>query len=388
MRIITIYTLYGRRAGAELCFEKTIESVYQKDSTIEWIVLCNQSAYDLLQKDYPYTTPIYVKWLDNQYKKAIWLEFMSKMTIEGFDADCFWIPSGCNHFPGRWGIPVVSTFHDLGEYHVANKYSHARMFYRKKICIPLNLKRASRFTTVSEFTKGDMVKFLGVDGKRIKVVYNGSTPHTIDKPNNASAIIRALGLKGGAYFFTPGRTDYIGKGLDILLKAFRAFALSKENISLVFVGPQGEGHKQFINDIEGGIFRERVHYLGRVDDQTLVALYSLSLATVIASRFEGFGFPVLEAMKYKIPIICSDAGALKEVAGEAAIIFKSGDSSELTDKMFYVCHADQTEIIDLKLKGEERLKYFSWDICAEQMIAEFKTARQHKVSEKAQLPKY
>ena len=266
-----------------------------------------QSAFDVVNKNLPFAKPIYVKWLDNQYKKAIWLEFLSGKLIKEIKGDCFWIPSGCNQFPGKWNIPVVTTFHDLGEYHIANKYSMARMIFRKKICIPLNLKRAKRFTTVSEFTKQDMKRFLNLDEKLIQVVYNGVSPHSLCIPANASSIIEKLGLKKNGYFFTPGRTDYIGKGLDVLLCAFRSFSKKYDNISLVLVGPQGEGHKLFIMDVEEGEFKKRIHYLGRVDDETLVSLYGQSLATVISSRFEGFGFPVLEAMQYHTPIICSES---------------------------------------------------------------------------------
>lgn len=372
MRIITIYTLYGRRAGAELCFEKTVESVYEHDDSVEWIILCNQSAKDVIEKKMPYTKAIYIKWLDNQYKKAFWLEFLSNKLIKKIDGDCFWIPSGCNHFPGKWNIPVVSTFHDLGEYHVANKYSKARLFFRKRICIPLNLKRANRFTSVSEFTKKDLIKFLKLDEKRIRVVYNGATPHALDKPANASAIVKSLGLKTGGYFFTPGRTDYIGKGLDVLLGAFRSFSERNEGVSLVLVGPQGEGHQMLINDVEEGTYKEYIHYLGRVDDETLVSLYTQSLATVISSRFEGFGFPILEAMRYNTPIICSDAGSLEEVAGDAALIFHSGDSYMLAQMMDRVYKAEEDVIDRLRKRGEERLKRFSWTDCAQLMLAEFK----------------
>ena len=374
MKIITIYTLYGRRAGAELCFEKTVESVYEQDNSVEWIILCNQSAKDVIEKKMPFTKAIYIKWLDNQYKKAFWLAFFSNRLINQLEGDVFWIPSGCNHFPGKWNIPVVSTFHDLGEYHVSNKYSRARMFFRKRICIPLNLKRAKRFTTVSEYTKQDMIKFLRLDENRINVVYNGASPHALAKPANASDIVSSLGLKKGGYFFTPGRTDYIGKGLDILLCAFRSFSERHKGVSLVLVGPEGEGHQTFIKDVEEGAYKEQIHYLGRVDDEMLVSLYTQSLATVISSRFEGFGFPVLEAMRYNTPIICSDAGSLEEVAGDAALIFHSEDSDMLVQMMARVYNAEDDVIDRLRKKGEERLKQFSWKDCAEQMLVEFKAA--------------
>ncbi|MGJ1015316.1 hypothetical protein ACR77X_15520, partial [Bacteroides salyersiae] len=142
MNIATIYTLYGRRAGAELCFEKIIESIYSYNKSVNWTIFCNKQAEYILKEQYPFTQTVYIPYLDNQYKKAFWLEFLSQKEVTSKDFDCFWIPSGCNHFPGHWDIPVLTTFHDLGEYHIKNKYSFARTIFRKKICIPRSIKRS------------------------------------------------------------------------------------------------------------------------------------------------------------------------------------------------------------------------------------------------------
>lgn len=370
MTIATIYTLYGRRAGAELCFEKTVLTCAKLYPDVKWLIYCNKQAYDIMVHKANNIQCLYITLLDNQLKKALWLEFRSQKYVNKTKCDFFWVPSGCNHFPGIWNVPTLSTFHDLGEYHIAHKYSLTRMFYRKNICIPLNVKRAKAFTSVSAFTKDDMIKFLGIKEDRIKVIYNGNTPYTLEIPNNSRDIIGKYGLSDKKYFFTPGRTDYIGKGLDVLFKAFRRFSKNYNEIKLVLVGPQGEGHQLFIDDINK-CDNEDVMYLGRVDDETLVSLYAHSLATVIASRFEGFGFPVLEAMKYGSLIISSDAGALKEIASDAAITFKSEDYEDLSQKMEYIIHIDEASISDLKNKGSKRLSFFSWDKCAHEMMAEF-----------------
>ena len=105
MNIATIYTLYGRRAGAELCFEKIIESIYSYNKSVNWTIFCNKQAEYILKEQYPFTQTVYIPYLDNQYKKAFWLEFLSQKEVTSKDFDCFWIPSGCNHFPGHWYNP-------------------------------------------------------------------------------------------------------------------------------------------------------------------------------------------------------------------------------------------------------------------------------------------
>ena len=379
MRIITIYTLYGRRAGAELCFERTVKAIKKLHPEIKWIILCNKFAKDILKTEMQFAEVVYVSWLDNQYKKAFWLEYLSPRFINSLHADCFWIPSGCNHFPGKWNIPTLSTFHDLGEYHVRNKYSMARMIFRKQICIPRNLKRANRFTAVSSYTKGDMVKFLGLKDEQIRVVYNGTSPHNMVNIEDSLSAIRNYGLEESKYLFTPGRTDYIGKGLDVLIAAYEKFSLKYPRVKLVLVGPQGEGHQELINSINNSQIKENIMYLGRVDNETLVSLYSHCISTIIPSRFEGFGFPVLEAMQFNVPIICSDAGALREVAGNAALIFHSEDFEELYNLLEKVYFASPDMIKELQDKGRERLNFFSWEKCASEMYDEFFNITRQKI---------
>ena len=374
MKIGTIYTLYGRRAGAELCFEKTVDEIHKIDNNVEWIIFCNKEAEKIVKDRMPYAKPVYNAYLDNQYKKAFWLEFASNNEVKAQQLDCFWIPSGCNHFPGKWDIPVLTTFHDLGEYHIANKYSFARMIFRKKICIPRSVKRSALYTTVSFFTKNDMMKFLDIkEESSIRVIYNGRSPYNSSVPSNSVDIIHKLGLKEKKYFFTPGRTDYIGKGLDVLLEAFRKFASEDKETELVLVGPQGEGHDIFMSDLgKSTDISNRIKYLGRVDDDTLSSLYANCKATVISSRFEGFGFPVLEAMERGSIVICSDAGSLPEVVGDAAFVFNSGNATELSQAMHNISNCSEADLENILSKGKDCISKFDWAKSAEMYLNCFK----------------
>ena len=340
MRIATIYTLYGRRAGAELCFEATIKAVVKKYSDVEWIVFCNDEVLVSFEK-HDRITLVRVGMLNNQYKKAIWLEFFAKRIINKYIPDCFWIPSGCNHFPGKWDIPILTTFHDFGEYHIKNKYSISRMIFRKKICIPLNIKRANFFTTVSQYTANDLVKLFSVSMSKIAVVYNGASPHTNVNIEESEAKLQKFGLVKGQYFFTPGRTDYFGKGLDFLFNTFRLY--KDTNIKLVLVGPKGEGYNLMVTDLsQDDYINRRVVYLGRVSDEDLVLLYKNCLATIISSRFEGFGFPVLEAME----IAGYSIGAEKLLGKGDMLYFPSGAPKPSRVQGAFVSDDEVEKIVD------------------------------------------
>jgi glycosyltransferase involved in cell wall biosynthesis len=373
MKVATIYTLYGRRAGAEMCFEKALEAIRALRPDIHWTVFCNREAQAQLARIFPDLPTTYVPWLDSQFKKAYWLEFLSASVLAEAQPDLFWVPSGCNSFPGRWKeVPTVTTFLDLGEYRVKGKYDFKRTVFRKRICIPRAVKRSAAFIAISRFTADDMARFLNVR-ENVSVVYCGPSPHVPRRRADAEkTLAEGYGLVPRKYFFVPGRTDFIGKGLDLILEAQDRLGRDwPPSVQVVFVGPPGDGHARFLTRLnQSDPAGDRLKYLGRVDDDVLGALYQECLATVLPSRFEGFGFPVLEAMDYGVPVLCSDAGSLPEVAGGGALLFRSGDLHDLCLKLQQV--ADDTALREQLIReGRTRSQAFSWEACGKGMLEVF-----------------
>ena len=375
MRVATIYTLYGRRAGAEMFFEKTVEAISRLFPDVRWTVFCNREAEGVLREACPGVEAVRAPMLDNQFTKAYWLEFLAQGEWAARAPDVFWNPSGCNSFPGRWPMPTVTTFLDLGEYRVKGKYDFKRTVFRKWICIPRSVRRSAAFTAISQFTADDMGRFLGVGGG-VAVIHPGPATHRVLRVEHAERLLKERhGLEPRGYFFVPGRTDHVGKGLDVILKAHDLLGSDwPEGVRLVFVGPPGDGHGRFMEGLRGSDQgRGRLMYLGRVEEDLLAALYQECLATVLPSRFEGFGFPVLEAMGHGVPVVCSDAGSLPEVAGDAALTFRSGDAAELAARLRRV--ATEPELrVRLVERGAERRGRFSWEACATGMRDAFERA--------------
>lgn len=371
LKIGTIYTLYGRRAGAELYFEKILKGMIETSSDIEVLIYCNNEAYNALPENLRIIKNK-ISWLNNQFSKAFWLEFLAASFAEKAKLDLFWIPSGCNSFPGRWRIPNVVTFLDFGEYHVKSKYDFKRMVYRKHFCVLRSIRRAKTITTISHFTANDMVRLFRV-GVPIRVIYPGPSPLNNADPdaNHLSVIRQETGIELSRFIFTPGRTDYIGKGLDVLLDAYGSWSQKVSDIpDLVLVGPQGEDHEAFVNHISQLGLGTRIKYFGRVSDRCVAALYTLCEFVVIPSRFEGFGFPVLEAMRFGKPMICSDAGSLPEVAAGAALLFRTGDASNLLAMMTEM-HCNAALRVRLMGAGAKRCTEFDWNTTYDQMYNVF-----------------
>lgn len=380
--VASIYTVFSQRCGAEMLSERLMAAATDLFPEIRWTVFCNRAGMAALRECAPRVVPIHVPWLENQFAKVFWLEFLAAKAVDALHADVFWNPSGCNNFPGGWKAPTVTTFLDMAEYRVKAKYDFKRRWFRRQVCIPRSLRRSAAFTAISRYTAEDLVRFLGVRHP-VAVVHCGPSPHL--KPATAApAAPLDSRLKPGGYFFVPGRTDFEGKGLDVLLAAHDQLGgLWPDGVQVVFVGPPGTGHREFLERLrKSDAGRGRLIHLGRVEDAVLDSLYDHCLATVIPSRSEGFGFPVLEAMEHGVPVVCSNAGSLPEVAGDAALSFESGDGGELAEKLKTIA-ADASLRKTLVDRGRARFRQFSWETCAREMRAVFESVAARSCGKRA-----
>jgi glycosyltransferase involved in cell wall biosynthesis len=373
MKIGAIYTLYGRRAGVELYTERVIAGLLSTGPDLSFTVFCNREAARALPS-HPRLRLQPVRALENQYAKAFWLECRSAAAVRAAGVDAMWIPSGTNHFPGRWTIPTVVTFHDLAEYRVRGRYALPRMLYRKWICVPRSVRRAARLTAVSETTAADLRTI--APGADPVVIRSGPSPRAYRGPipDAAERVRRETGRSLASIIFFCGRTDYVGKGLDVLIEAYhRLVGEAPDAPPLVMAGPKGEGHPRLEQDIRRRGLADRVLYLGRVSDECLDALYQVSEMVVLPSRYEGFGFPALEAMERGVPVICARAGALPEIAGPGARLVEAGSADELGRAMRNL-HARAEEREQAAARGREWVRQFSWEAAGRRMIEVFREA--------------
>jgi glycosyltransferase involved in cell wall biosynthesis len=107
-----------------------------------------------------------------------------------------------------------------------------------------------------------------------------------------------------------------------------------------------------------------VRFAGEIDDPHLQSLYAGAAALVLPSLYEGFGLPLLEAMQLGCPVLCSSAGSLPEVGGDAALYFDPRSESALAERLLQVM--DTAAMEALSLRGRERVTHFSFARCAQQ----------------------
>jgi len=150
------------------------------------------------------------------------------------------------------------------------------------------------------------------------------------------------------------------KNLEGLIKAFSLFKKKdKWNTCLVLTGERYQNYKDYLFLIEKLGLKKDVSLIENVSDKELTSLYFHADLFALLSFSEGFGLPVLEAMKFGVPVIISDIDALKEVAGNAALVVNP-ENFEETAKTIFRLFSSPKRRDELIEKGYLRLKNFSW----------------------------
>jgi alpha-1,3-rhamnosyl/mannosyltransferase len=242
-----------------------------------------------------------------------------------------------------------------------------------------SLAWAQRVLVYSQHTRMQAVERLHISPERIDVVPLAADPaFSFMCSEQVRASVRRQ--VGGSYFLSVGK-DYPHKNLRRLIEAFAQAGLA--NHRLVIVGESvWPGERQYLSilahtcGIEGKvIFRDHVH------DDELVALLQSCDAYVFPSLQEGFGLPVLEAMASCVPVVCSNAASLPEVAGDAALLVDSRDVDALAHAMRSVVE-DQTLRVELIERGRSRAAAFTWERTADLTIASYQRAQETATHER------
>ena len=266
---------------------------------------------------------------------------------------------------GIWFSPVkqIITMHDI----LPVKYPemHPKMKYYYYYTLPILLKNSQAVICVSESTKRDVVARYGVKEKPLYVVYEGFNRQRF-YPRGNGVVKKRYGL-GDYLLYIGDMRPY--KNLERSLEAFAR--LNRTDLSFV-VG--GRKDPRFYPDIKKKADRlllmDRVHFLDYVPEEDLPHLYSEAAAFVFPSLYEGFGLPPLEAMACGCPVIASPAASLPEVCGDAVRYVDPYDVESIAQGMHEVL-TDERMRQNLRAKGLERAKLFSWERAAQEHLKIF-----------------
>jgi glycosyltransferase involved in cell wall biosynthesis len=252
----------------------------------------------------------------------------------------------------------VVTFHDMTFFLYPELHTWARRFYFPKM-MRMSASRADELITVSDSTRDDIVRLLGIDPKKITTTHLGVNPgyKPIDDQNKKRSVIEKYALPEKFILFV-GLVEP-RKNLPVLIDAFKRLIDEEFNFKLILVGRFGWMYEKVFDQVKELGLENMVQFLGYVPQEDLPVVYNLARLFVYPTIYEGFGLPVLEAMACGIPVITSDVSSLPEIVGEAGILTPVNDSDALFEAIVQgLTDSDLRQ--ELIHKGPRRAANFSW----------------------------
>ena len=267
---------------------------------------------------------------------------------------------------GRYG--GVVTIHDLALDRIPQRsrklLGQRRSFLRGR----RTALHATHVIAVSQHTATDVAELYGVPRERITVVRNGARADFY--PISDKALIEAVKSRCGIHragFLLSTGGGHPRKNLTRVIEAFSRVPELRENFNLVIVGEMQRDGQALYDAVERAGIHAAAVFPGHVPVEDLRVLYSSCHAFVFPSLYEGFGMPVLEAMACGAPVVCSNAAALPEVAGDAAILVEPTDAEGIASALRTLL-ADPSLSQELRRRGRERAKAFSWERSARELL--------------------
>jgi len=287
------------------------------------------------------------------------------------------------HFPSNWSFPVrkrvpcLLTIHDV----IPLTFREAMGFFRNRLLYRPGIRLACRLNdviaTVSEFSRQDIGRKLGIPTEKIRVIPNGIREPYSPDPDLEAKLAARWRLDTDFILYVGGIHER--KNVIRLIQAFsRLVSTSGFPGKLLLTGrtsgaPYQERMKKLCDAaVDETAMQERVIFTGFITDQELDSLMRRAIFLVYPSLYEGFGIPVLEAMRLGIPVITSNTTALPEVAGDAALLVNPESVEDICEAMGKLLQDKPLREL-LVEKGRQRALPYTWERTGEEYLGLYRS---------------
>jgi len=334
-----------------------IVSNLKKNPSLHLTLIANEKQQ--IFSDLPVITPDYPF---PGFSFLLWSQILSlqKKIFSKFD-----VVHNPAHFPLLFkpSLRYVCTIHDITPILHPQFHPLWRTLY-SRIALPRLISCSDKIIADSQQTKKDLISYYHVPEDKIKVIYLGASEEykKLDLPA-VDAIRQKYHLKDQFILFIGNLEPR--KNIPNLIRAF--FLCRKHNVDLklVIAGKKGWKFEEIFTTISQHHLEDSVVFLDYVPHEDLPALYNAASLFVYIPFYEGFGLPVLEAMRCGLPVITSNVSSLPEIVGAGGIMVDPSDVKGIAEKM--------TLLLSDKDLREENMRYnrsrcslFSWENCARQ----------------------
>lgn len=288
------------------------------------------------------------------------LFFIIPYMLRKLKVDAVYEPAhfGPFNLPGR--VKRVTMIHDLTpillpEYHRWHSQLLQQLFLKGI------LRRTDIVIANSQNTANDLAKVYPFTADKTETILLAANRRF--QPDDRLDFLQTYKIEQ-PYFLFVGTIEP-RKNLSLLLDAYEQFrSVSDQHIMLVIVGAKGWKTDAFFEKLNQHSYKSDILLTGFIDKDHLPQAYHHALALVYPSIYEGFGFPVLEALACGTNVICPDNSSLPEVGGGVAYYYPTHDATALKDQLKIVATQDK-EVLDRRKKGPEWAANFSWTAYAE-----------------------
>lgn len=335
------------------------------------------SAYAGIEEDFPDSEkyfvpqkPWYVLKSSTQYKR----DYIAK-TINQVQTDLV-------HFTGQFSLSshysqkYIVTVHDLIPFLFKKPFFYGgqvKYFYDRDLNKLKNiLSKAVKIITVSNFSKNDLVKVLGLNPDQIEVVYNGIGDIFKEKisTDQIEVVLKKYNITQPYVLYTGGMEDR--KNMKALLRSFSAFKQSYgRDYKLVIAGKIEHVFSTY--EVKKYGLKSEVVFTDYVPDYDLVCLYGGAQIFLFLSLYEGFGMPPLEAMAQGVPVICLKNTSIPEILGEAPFYVPNSDEESVVPAMIRLGEEQNLRRAFSKI-GQEQAQKYSWEETAQKTMEVYNRA--------------
>jgi mannosyltransferase len=250
--------------------------------------------------------------------------------------------------PSNKSLKVVTTVHDF----TYEKFVHGPARWVHSWQKNRAIRNSDRIICVSENTARDLMRFCPVDESKIRIIYNGVSDAYYPLPTTGEISNQVL--------FVGARGGY----KNFLLAAEAVAAIPELELHIVGGGPLSKREKQRLDTL----LPHRYCWLGRLSDEELNMAYNKAYALLYPSSYEGFGIPIIEAMRAGCPVVAVNVSSIPEVAGEAAVLVEQPSALLFSEALSQIVRL-RTQ---LRQAGFIQAAKFSWDRCFTETLAVYK----------------
>lgn len=354
-------------SGVSIYTQNILREIFRLDAKNEYFLFFN-SGKPVAIPEFSYPNVRVIKSnIPNKLFNAS-LRFLQKPNIDKKigGVDIFFFPN-INFYSVSDTCKIVTTIHDVSFERYPNFFSLKSKLWHKLIQPKKLCERSNHLIAVSEHTKKEIMDMYKISEEKITIIYSGIDENIHEVSDNA--MLQRVKEK---YNLPDFFILYLGniesrKNISGIIRGF----LYKEIPWYCHLVLAGFGkYRNFLPENLENESKNRIHYIGYIDQKDTCALYSLSKIFLYISFYEGFGFPPLEAMACGVPTIISAASSLPEVAGDASIIVDPYNIRDISKAIQYLIEDNglRRAIIE---KGKLQIKKYRWENSARKVIEIF-----------------